>query len=240
MNKIILWGFSLGSGPTIELASRFQNLGGIILQSPLASLHIWIDKNAEWDYQYKSNDMFSNIAKIESIKSKIFLLHGKKDEVINIRHSNLLYEKYTKSHKENNQIWYVISHNSGHNDMQYLINEIKGTISMRIKKFLNICKLKMDINNDFLDEFDSIREKKKESYFEKELLSLKFTFNEINFVIGKSEDFEEESLDKNSNGKDIQRSSSLLFVNKISIESDHFSLNSKNLFSIENSEVEEI
>lgn len=31
LNKIILWGFSMGSCPTVEIASRYINIGGIVL-----------------------------------------------------------------------------------------------------------------------------------------------------------------------------------------------------------------
>jgi len=37
LHKIFLWGYSLGSGPTVDLASKYQNLAGVVLLAPLAS-----------------------------------------------------------------------------------------------------------------------------------------------------------------------------------------------------------
>ena len=106
LNDIILWGFSLGTGPTVELASRFQNLGGVILQAPLASMNVWIDKNAQWNYDFVNGDLFCNINKIESVSSKILMIHGKNDTIINHRHSKLLYERYIK-YNQHLQAWFV-------------------------------------------------------------------------------------------------------------------------------------
>ena len=68
IENIILWGFSLGSGPTVDIASRYQNIGGIILQSPLASVYFWLDQNPDWNFSYYEGDIFCNINKIENIK----------------------------------------------------------------------------------------------------------------------------------------------------------------------------
>jgi len=37
LEKIFLWGYSLGSGPTVDLASRYQNIAGVVIMAPLAS-----------------------------------------------------------------------------------------------------------------------------------------------------------------------------------------------------------
>ena len=42
LNKIFLWGYSLGSGPTVDLASRYNNLAGVVLLAPLASVLLWL------------------------------------------------------------------------------------------------------------------------------------------------------------------------------------------------------
>ena len=41
-NQIILWGFSLGSYPTVSVAAQDQ-FGGVILQSPIASAACFFD-----------------------------------------------------------------------------------------------------------------------------------------------------------------------------------------------------
>ena len=41
--QIILWGFSLGSFPTLSVASKYK-FGGVILHSPIASGACFFDK----------------------------------------------------------------------------------------------------------------------------------------------------------------------------------------------------
>lgn len=180
LTKIILWGFSLGTGPTIEIASRYQNLAGVVLQSPLASVLSWIDENAAWNMDYSPNDIYSNLHKIENIKTKIFLIHGKDDKIISVRHSHMLYEKYTKAAPENDQIWFIVADGAGHNDIQALFEDPESAFSKRAKKFLKL--VKYAVNNPkklILNEKDEIREKTRLSFFEKEYESLKLTYNKL-------------------------------------------------------------
>jgi pimeloyl-ACP methyl ester carboxylesterase len=64
LENIILWGFSLGSGPSVDFASRYPNLGGLILEAPLASIYILMDSEATKDYNDADGDIFGNIYKI--------------------------------------------------------------------------------------------------------------------------------------------------------------------------------
>lgn len=206
IRNIILWGFSLGTGPTIEIGSRYQNLGGIVLQSPLASLMIWMDKNATWNYDYSSSDIYSSINKIENIKAKLFVIHGKRDKTIDVRHSHLLYDKYVNSGSDNNQIWLVIAEGAGHNDIQFLIEDCGGPFYKRIQKFLemikNPLKLETKTGNKNFDKFKK-REENKLFFYDKEIGSLKISFNRI--VINKYEVEEQNKRNEiplaESNGK---------------------------------------
>ena len=143
----MLWGYSLGSGPTIELASRIQNLAGIILQAPLASVLFWLDESANIDFCCKENDIYNNINKIENVKCKIFMIHGKEDITINARHSYFLYEKYVKAKTSNNKIWLIIAEGVGHCDLHLLLMDEKLTFCEKLRSFLSYlgrkeCKLK--------------------------------------------------------------------------------------------------
>ena len=183
IKNIILWGFSLGTGPTIEMASRYQNLGGIVLQSPLASLMIWMDKNATWDYNYSISDIYCSINKIESIKAKLFVIHGKRDKTIDVRHSHLLYDKYVNSGSDNNQIWLVIAEGAGHNDIQFLIEDCGGPFYKRIQKFLDMIKnpLKLLDSKTGSKNYEKFkkREENKMFFYDKEVMSLKISFNKL-------------------------------------------------------------
>lgn len=90
LSQIILWGFSLGSGPTIEVATRFPSVGGVVLQAPLASLLMCVDIKM----QNQTKDNFANICKIQAVKSKMLIIHGNKDSVVNVNHSKLLFDKH--------------------------------------------------------------------------------------------------------------------------------------------------
>jgi len=178
--NIILWGFSLGTGPTIELAARFQNLGGAVLQSPLASVMIWLDSRANWDYAYSLTDMYSSINKIENIRAKIFIIHGKRDQTIDVRHSNLLYEKYVKSSRENNQIWLVLAEGVGHNDIQFLIEDEGGIFYKRILKFIELVKYPLMLRENSLllhHRAKSLKEEAKIGFLDKEKKSLQISYN---------------------------------------------------------------
>ena len=183
IKNIILWGFSLGTGPTIEIGSRYQNLGGIVLQSPLASLMIWMDKNAKWDYNYCSSDIYCSINKIENVKAKLFVIHGKRDKTIDVRHSHLLYDRYIYSGSDNNQIWLVIAEGAGHNDIQFLIEDSGGPFHKRIVKFLEMIKNPMKLLEAKAGSKNFEKYKKREEnklfFYEKEINSLKISFNKL-------------------------------------------------------------
>ena len=84
-NEIILWGRSLGSGPSCYLAS--QNIfAGIILESPFLSAFRTVTEIPilPWDY-------FQNIKFAKDIKVPSLVIHGRWDEVVPFRHGKRLY-----------------------------------------------------------------------------------------------------------------------------------------------------
>lgn len=183
LESIFLWGFSIGSCPTIETASKFQNLGGILLQSPLASAHIWLDNTVSWEDEFDSNDMFSNINKIEHISSKIIMYHGKSDQIIDVRHSILLYERYEKMSKFNNIRLYTVN-DTGHNDLQEIILDFESPLYQYTKDFIynpnhsinNIFNYKKSIWNHDQEQ------KSKLLYLEKEIKSLEVWLRDIEVI----------------------------------------------------------
>ncbi len=80
--NIILYGRSLGSGPTLFLAEALSeqkvNLGGVILQSPVASIYR-VAIPFRWTMP---GDKFPNIDRIGSIRAPIFVIHGTHDEIV--------------------------------------------------------------------------------------------------------------------------------------------------------------
>lgn len=87
---IILFGYSLGSAPTIHLASKVI-VKGVIIQSGFVSA-----LNAFFNNEEPKTiccDIFNNIDKVSKIKSPLLVIHGMKDDVIGISHGMTIYER---------------------------------------------------------------------------------------------------------------------------------------------------
>lgn len=83
-NRIVLFGRSLGSGPTIDLAvSLGSSLGGVVLIAALMSCVRVVFTNAPYTPMF---DMFANVDKIARVQVPIFCVHGMEDEVVPFNH----------------------------------------------------------------------------------------------------------------------------------------------------------
>ncbi|XP_073139806.1 uncharacterized protein [Henckelia pumila] len=85
---IILYGQSVGSGPTVDLASRLPRLRAVVLHSPILSgLRVMYPvKRTYWF------DIYKNIDKIPSVKCPVLVIHGTADDVVDCSHGKQLYE----------------------------------------------------------------------------------------------------------------------------------------------------
>lgn len=82
--RILLFGRSLGSGPTVHLASTVGcNIGGVVLIAGLTSC-VRVVFNSSSTLRF---DMFANIDKISSIGAPVFCVHGMQDDVVPFEHS---------------------------------------------------------------------------------------------------------------------------------------------------------
>lgn len=85
---VILYGQSVGSGPTVDLASRLPNLRGVVLHSPILS-GLRVLYPVKYTYWF---DIYKNIDKIGLIKCPVFVIHGTSDEVVDCSHGKQLHE----------------------------------------------------------------------------------------------------------------------------------------------------
>jgi hypothetical protein len=92
---IILYGFSLGSGPTLYLAQKHKNIQAIILQSPMLSAYKMVDY-----FNIFPGDRFPNYKRIKNIATKTLFIHGEEDLIIPISHAKRLYELSGSQYKE--------------------------------------------------------------------------------------------------------------------------------------------
>ncbi|KAK2663198.1 hypothetical protein Ddye_001772 [Dipteronia dyeriana] len=85
---VILYGQSVGSGPTLDLATRLPKLRAVILHSPIMSgLRVMYPvKRTYWF------DIYKNIDKIPFINCPILIIHGTSDDVVDWSHGKQLWE----------------------------------------------------------------------------------------------------------------------------------------------------
>ncbi|CAN1845720.1 Alpha/beta hydrolase domain-containing protein 17B, partial [Linum perenne] len=86
--NIILYGQSVGSGPTLDLAARLPRLRAVVLHSPILSgLRVMYPvKRSYWF------DIYKNIDKIPQVKCPVLIIHGTSDEVVDFSHGKQLWE----------------------------------------------------------------------------------------------------------------------------------------------------
>lgn len=81
MENIILWGFSLGTYPVVYLSSKYEPRA-VILQSPLASLALFLKSGEIHPMTFIENDYLVNLNYIDKIKSEILIIHSRDDKII--------------------------------------------------------------------------------------------------------------------------------------------------------------
>ncbi|EDO45743.1 predicted protein [Nematostella vectensis] len=119
--NIVLYGQSIGTVPTIDLASRFE-CGGVILHSPLTSgMRVaFPETKRTWCF-----DAFPSIEKVSKIVSPVLVVHGTEDEVIDFSHGLAIYERCPRAV---DPLWVE---GAGHNDV-----ELYGQYLERLKQFI--------------------------------------------------------------------------------------------------------
>ncbi|KAL8112731.1 uncharacterized protein LOC141663800 [Apium graveolens] len=85
---IILYGQSVGSGPTLHLASRLPRLRGVVLHSAILS-GLRVLCHVKFTLCF---DIYRNINKIRKVKSPVLVIHGTEDDVVNWLHGDGLWK----------------------------------------------------------------------------------------------------------------------------------------------------
>lgn len=106
--NIILYGQSIGTVPTVDLASRFE-VGAVILHSPLMS-----GMRVAFPLIKRTCclDVFTSIDKVPRITSPVLVIHGTEDEVIDFSHGLAIYERCPRTVAP---LWVE---GAGHNDIE--------------------------------------------------------------------------------------------------------------------------
>ncbi|KAL5095735.1 hypothetical protein RYX36_000062 [Vicia faba] len=118
---IILYGQSVGSGPTTDLASRLPNLRAVILHSPILSgLRVMYPvKRTYWF------DIYKNIDKIPLVNCPVLVIHGTADDVVDCSHGKQLWEHCKEKYEP---LWVK---GGNHCDLEHYPQYIK-----HLKKFI--------------------------------------------------------------------------------------------------------
>jgi fermentation-respiration switch protein FrsA (DUF1100 family) len=103
--QIIIYGRSIGSGPSVNLASRVT-VGGLILESPFLSMSKFLA-----DFNIFPFDKFPNLARIKQVRSPILVMHGRKDQTIPFTQGEELYQA---ANQPKQYLWVDAA---GHNDL---------------------------------------------------------------------------------------------------------------------------
>jgi len=113
-DEVVLYGRSLGSGPSIHLASRTA-VRAMVLQSPLLSIF----RIAFQSRFTLPGDMFANVDKIGQVKCPVYVVHGTKDEIVPFWHGEDLVRNCSKGVAH--QPYWV--ENGGHNNLEVVARQ---------------------------------------------------------------------------------------------------------------------
>ncbi len=118
-SSIILLGRSIGSGPSIWLASQNQP-AALILISPLKSVY-----SIPFKYPIFPGDRYPNLKRIKNIHTPLLVIHSENDEIISFSHGKAIHEASPAKIKSLKPLT-----ETGHNDMFYhKSDEIFDTIT---------------------------------------------------------------------------------------------------------------
>ncbi|KAB7500141.1 UNVERIFIED_CONTAM: hypothetical protein RMT77_016379 [Armadillidium vulgare] len=120
--NIILYGQSIGTAATIDLASRYE-VGAVILHSPLMSgIRVLFNTKRTWFF-----DAFPSIEKVPKITSPVLVIHGTEDNVVDFSHGLAIHEKCPRAVEP---LWVE---GAGHNDV-----ELYSQYLERLKQFVQV------------------------------------------------------------------------------------------------------
>jgi len=127
-DRVILYGQSIGTVPSVDLASKNSNVAALILHSPLMSgMRVaFPGTQRTW-----CCDAFPSIEKIPRVRCPTLVIHGTDDEVIDFSHGVTIYEQCPSSVEP---LWVT---GAGHNDV-----ELHAAYLDRLRSFIEAEVLK--------------------------------------------------------------------------------------------------
>ncbi|TVU05422.1 hypothetical protein EJB05_48585, partial [Eragrostis curvula] len=133
---IVLYGQSVGSGPTLDLASRLHCIRAVILHSAILS-GLRVMYSVKKTYWF---DIYKNIDKIPLVKCPVLVIHGTNDDIVDCSHGKRLWEL---SQKKYEPLWIE---GGDHSNLEYFPVFVR-----HLKKFLSAIKKLPDENGAAAD-----------------------------------------------------------------------------------------
>ena len=127
--RIIIYGRSVGSGPSVDLASRVK-AAGLILENPFLSAFRVVTRIPIVPF-----DKFSNIDKIQRVRCTVLVMHGTGDEVIPFWHGQQL---FAAANEPKRFLWVE---GAGHNDVMEVAGE---QYAKALREFAQLLKTHSD------------------------------------------------------------------------------------------------
>ncbi|XP_072981196.1 uncharacterized protein [Typha angustifolia] len=119
---LILYGQSVGSGPTLHLAARLQKLRGVVLHSAILSgIRVLYPVKVTFWF-----DIFKNVDKIRQVNCPVLVIHGTADDIVDWSHGKRLWEL---SKEKYDPLWIK---GGGHCNLETYPEYIK-----HLRKFIN-------------------------------------------------------------------------------------------------------
>ena len=117
-----MYGRSIGSGPSSYLAEKYD-VAGVVLHSGLMSA-FRVVFNLRWTLPF---DKFPNIDRMPNVECPVFIIHGKRDEIVPFYHARELHNATQHKYPP----YYVDG--AGHNNVEKFASDYL----QRIKQFIS-------------------------------------------------------------------------------------------------------
>lgn len=99
-SQIVLYGRSIGTGPSCHLATRTA-VRGMILQSPMVSIY-----RIPFHFRFTlPGDLFANVDKVVDMHTPVFIIHGTRDEIVPCWHGQSMHEACSKKGIAYDAVW---------------------------------------------------------------------------------------------------------------------------------------
>ena len=124
--RIILYGRSLGAGPSIEMCCH-EKYGGLIIEGAFTSVF-----KVAFGVGWLPMDRFRNLKKISTIDEPTLVIHGSKDEVVPFAQGEALFDALQAP-----KLYYWVD-GAGHNDLVASLGEEYWSLIADFVRYLDV------------------------------------------------------------------------------------------------------